>query len=42
MEGRGQGNIMAQKTNNSTEDLVENEESEYPVADPSQQLIPVE
>jgi hypothetical protein len=36
---RRQGNITPQKTNNSIENLVENEENEHPVADRSRMMI---
>jgi hypothetical protein len=35
MRTRRPGNPTSQKTNNSIEDLVENEENEYPVPDPN-------
>jgi hypothetical protein len=34
-----QGNSTPQKTNNSIEDLVRNEENEYPVPDPNRAMI---
>jgi hypothetical protein len=36
---RRPGNSTQQKTNNSTEDLVENEENEYPVPDPNRTML---
>jgi hypothetical protein len=36
---RMEGNSTPQKTNNSTEDLVGNEENEYPVPDPNRMMI---
>jgi hypothetical protein len=36
---RRQGNSTSQKTNNSIEDLVGNEENECPVPDPNKMMI---
>jgi hypothetical protein len=36
---RRPGNAILQKTKNSIEDLVANEENEYPVPDPNQTMI---
>jgi hypothetical protein len=36
---RRQGNSTSQKMNNSQEDLLENEENEYPVPDPNRMMV---
>jgi hypothetical protein len=39
MERRRPGNPMPQKSNNSIEDLVGNEENEYPVPDSDRMML---